>query len=183
MLEVNNNRINIGAHCYIRDECSLWIEGNNCIISIGESTTMTCKCHINVQEDNQSIIINRDCMFSNNIIVRTSDSHPIYDNITHQRINNAKSIEIGEHVWVAPNSKIMKGAIIGNGAIIGSDTTISHKIPNNALAVGRPQRSSKPTFHGHAKNYSKINLLTPLNGIIYSAFTNNCIRMYLFREQ
>lgn len=139
----NNNRINIGAHCYIGDECSLWIEGNNCIISIGESTTMTCKCHINVQEDNQSIIINRDCMFSNNIIVRTSDSHPIYDNITHQRINNAKSIEIGEHVWVAPNSKIMKGAIIGNGAIIGSDTTISHKIPNNALAVGRPAKIVK----------------------------------------
>lgn len=31
----NNNQINIGAHCYIGDECSLWIEGNNCVISIG----------------------------------------------------------------------------------------------------------------------------------------------------
>lgn len=34
----------------------------------------------------------------------------------------------------------MKGAIIKDGAIIGSDTTISKEIPTNGLAIGRPAK-------------------------------------------
>lgn len=80
-------------------------------------------------------------MFSNHIIVRTSDSHPIYDKITNERINNALPIVIGNHVWIAPNTKIMKGAIIPNGCIIGSDTTISKQfLETDSLIVGRPAR-------------------------------------------
>ena len=81
-------------------------------------------------------------MFSNNIIVRTSDSHPIYDN-KRNRINPAKSVIIGEHVWIAPNSKIMKGVTIGNGSIIGSDTMVTKSLPDNVLAVGHPAKIVK----------------------------------------
>ena len=38
--------------------------------------------------------IGRDCMFSNNVIVRTSDSHAIYDLHINQRLNKTKSISI-----------------------------------------------------------------------------------------
>ena len=80
-------------------------------------------------------------MFSNHIIVRTSDSHPIYDRITKERINKAESVKIGNHVWIAPNTKIMKGSIIPDGCIIGSDTTVSKPFDEkNALIVGRPAR-------------------------------------------
>lgn len=82
-------------------------------------------------------------MFSNHIIVRTSDSHPIYDMATGNRINPAKDIYIGDHVWIAPDTKIMKGAVIGNGSIIGSNSMVSKEIPANSLAVGMPAKVVK----------------------------------------
>ena len=81
-------------------------------------------------------------MLSNTIIIRTSDSHPIYNN-EGVRINPAKSIHIGDHVWIAPNSKIMKGVTIGDGCIIGSDTMVTKDLSNNVLAVGYPAKIVK----------------------------------------
>lgn len=127
----------------VGQNCSFWMEGNHITIEIGASTTFTHTVHFCAQEDNSSIRIGEDCMFSNNIVVRTSDSHPIYDLNTRQRINPAKNVSIGRHVWIAPNTKIMKGAKIGNNAIIGSNTIITNEIPCNCLAVGAPGKIVK----------------------------------------
>lgn len=87
-------------------------------------------------------------MFSNNIIVRTSDSHPIYDLFSNIRINKCGSIIIGNHVWIAPNSKIMKNAVIPDNCVIGSDTTVSKAFNiNNCLIVGRPAKIIKQGIH------------------------------------
>lgn len=82
-------------------------------------------------------------MFSNKIIIRTSDSHPIYDIESNKRINPAKNIHIGNHVWIAPQSTIMKGVNIGDGAIIGSHTLVTKDVNNNSLVVGYPAREVK----------------------------------------
>ena len=79
-------------------------------------------------------------MFSNTITVRTSDSHPIYEQHTNRRINPPANVIIGKHVWLAPNSKVYKGVHIGDGAIVGSDTLVTHDIPANSLAVGHPAK-------------------------------------------
>ena len=134
----NNNKIVFGDNCQVGNNCSFWMEGNNISIFIGSDTTFTHTVHFCAQEDGTSIQIGKDCMFSNNIIVRTSDSHPIYDLSTKQRINPAKNVVIGNHVWIAPNSKIMKGAKIGNNAIVGSNTMVTKEVPNNCLVVGTP---------------------------------------------
>lgn len=139
----NHNQLIISNGVFFGTGCSIWIEGNNCKIIIGPKCTATRLIHINAQEDNSEILIGEDCMLSNNIIIRTSDSHPIYDIETGERINNPRNVVIGNHVWIAPNTKIMKGSYIGNGSIIGSDTTINKKIPENSLAVGRPSKIVK----------------------------------------
>lgn len=134
----NNNKIIFENNCWVGENCSFWIEGNNIEIIVGEGSTFTHTVHFCAQEDYSKIIIGKDCIFSNNIIVRTSDSHPIYDLNTNIRINSAKNVILGEHVWIAPNTKIMKGAVVGNGSIIGSDSMVSKTIPDNVLAVGHP---------------------------------------------
>ena len=139
----HNNRIIIGDRCTIGKGCSFWMEGNNITITIGSGTTFTLLCHFNAQENGARIDVGEDCMFSNKIIVRTSDSHPIYDMSTGKRINSPKPVVIGKHVWIAPDSKIMKGAIIGDGCIIGSNTMVSKHIPENSLAVGMPAKVVK----------------------------------------
>lgn len=136
----NNNKIIFEKGCHIGENCSFWMEGNNISIIIGEGTTFTHTVHFCAQEDGTTITVGKDCMFSNNIIVRTSDSHPMYDIENGNRINMPHDVLIGEHVWIAPNTKIMKGAIIGNGAVIGSDTMVTKEIPTNSLAVGHPAK-------------------------------------------
>lgn len=90
-----------------------------------------------------SITVGNDCMFSNNIIIRTSDAHTIYDLQTNERLNPAKDIIIGNHVWIAPNSRIMKGAVIEDGVVVGSNTMVTKHIPSNVLVVGMPARIVK----------------------------------------
>jgi acetyltransferase-like isoleucine patch superfamily enzyme len=148
----NNNKIVFGKNVTVGPQCSFWMEGSNNTIIIGDNTTFTCKVHFNAQEHNTDIIVGEDCMFSNTIIVRTSDSHPIYDMKSNSRINPAKSISIGDHVWIAPNTKIMKGAIIGDGSIIGSDSMVTKTIPSNCLAVGHPAKVVKENIKWTREN-------------------------------
>lgn len=139
----NNNHIELAPHCIVGENCSFWMEGDNISITIGAKTTFTHTVHFCAQENGMSIAVGEDCMFSNNIVVRTSDSHPIYDISTHTRINSPKPVIIGSHVWIAPNSKIMKGADIGDGAIIGSNTIVTKPVPANTLIVGAPAKVVK----------------------------------------
>lgn len=139
----NNNKIIVGNNSRIGPNCSFWMEGNNINIIIGAYTSFTNDVHVNAQEDNMSIEIGEDCMFSNHIIIRTSDSHAIYSNDTDKRINHAKPIKIGKHVWVAPGSEIMKGVTIGDGCIVGSQTMVTNDVPDNTLVVGRPAKVTK----------------------------------------
>lgn len=139
----NNNKIRFGKNVIIGSGCSFWMEGNNISIVIGDNTEFSRDIQINAQEDNSMIIIGSDCMFSNTITIRTSDSHPIYDLETNERLNNARNVIIGNHVWIAPNSKVMKGVKIGDGSIIGSDTMVTKSIEKNVLAVGHPAKPVK----------------------------------------
>ena len=94
-------------------------------------------------------------MFSNSIIIRTSDDHPIYEIGTNKRINPAKSVIIGDHVWICPQVTIMKGAKVGKGSIIGSCSIVTKNIPDNSLAVGYPAKVVKTkiqwNMHGAIK--------------------------------
>lgn len=119
------------------------MEGNNIEIQIGDGTTFSHTCHFCIQEDNMSVTIGKDCMFANRIIVRTSDSHGIYNLDGNERINLPKPVTIGNHVWIAPNTLILKGVTIGDGSIIGSNSVVTKNIPDNCLAVGQPARIVK----------------------------------------
>lgn len=76
-------------------------------------------------QSNYTIKIVKDRMFAYDIEVSTGDSHAITDVITKQRINFAKNIEIGDHVWVAAHVSILKGSVIPNiyncGDSVGGD--------------------------------------------------------------
>ena len=142
LIRGNNNKIYFGERVYCGPRCSFRIEANNASIFVGSSTTFTRDVQLCVQEDEMNISLGKDCMLSNNIIIRTSDSHPIFNELG-ERINHANSVQIGDHVWIAPNSKIMKGVLIGNGTIVGSNTMVTKQLPSNVLAVGAPAKVIK----------------------------------------
>lgn len=139
----NNNTFSMGDNCRVGPKCSFWIVGDNCEICIGGRCTFNNHVHIFAQEDNSRIVIGNDCMIANNIIIRTSDSHPIYDSNTGLRLNAAKNIFIGNHVWIAPWARIMKGVVVKDGAIIASNAVVTKDVPQNCIVAGVPSREVK----------------------------------------
>jgi acetyltransferase-like isoleucine patch superfamily enzyme len=53
------------------------------------------------------------------LISEMGDSHSILNLETGKRVNWAKDIQIGRHVWLGAKTKILGGAEIGENAIIG----------------------------------------------------------------
>jgi len=136
----DNNRISIGDNVRFKSDCELFIQGNNCSIEIGDGSSFTSGLRVLANEDISYVKIGKECMFSNHIMVRTDDSHFIYDIQTGERINKAKPIIIGDHVWVAAGVTILKGVMIGKGSVIGTKSVVTHDIPENCVAVGIPAK-------------------------------------------
>lgn len=140
----NNNKVIIGKDVSFGADCIIRICGNNHAVKIGDRTSFNIKCGIVASEnEGTEIIIGEDCLFSYGIIVRSSDDHAVYDLNTGERLNPAKSIRIGNHVWVGPEAIIMKGVVVDNGAIIGARSIVTHDIPSNCMAVGAAARIVK----------------------------------------
>lgn len=148
---LNNVTINILGtnNKLIIEENTLWtesgrirIEDNGNLIQIGKNCDFR-GCFFACGDFNTQIRIGNDCLFSANVIIRTSDSHSIL-NTNNERINQGKSISIGNHVWIGNGANILKGSTIGNGCIIGTQTVISGKyFGDENIVCGNPGRIVK----------------------------------------
>ncbi|MVB34360.1 acyltransferase [Vibrio cholerae] len=120
---------------------SIELNGNNCLLEIGANCVIGHNCFISCREHNTIIKIGNDCMFSRNIKIMTSDGHDILYN--GNRINPARDITIGDHVWLADNVTILKGVDIGSDSIIGINSTVTKSIDPSCIAAGNPARKIK----------------------------------------
>ena len=62
------------------------------------------------------------------------------------KIQERKSITIGNDVFIGANVTILDGVTIGDGAIIGAGAVVSQDIPPYAIAVGSPIRILRYRF-------------------------------------
>lgn len=124
------------------DNTEFWFEDDKCIITVGEKTTIK-GAHIAVTEPNSKISIGSDCMLSYGIDIRTGDSHSIIDLSTGKRINFAKDITIGNHVWIGAYVHILKGVTVGDNAVLGIRSVVSKDVPGNTIAAGVPAKIVK----------------------------------------
>lgn len=133
--EGDNGYIEIGHRCSLNGNLRI---ATNCKFIIGDDLQSNSINNYLIGEGT-SLTIGNDCMFAGGITFRTDDSHAIYDVITEKRINNAKSISIGNHVWICENCKILKNTTIRDGSIIGMGTLLSNcTIANNSIVGGCP---------------------------------------------
>ncbi len=80
------------------------------------------------------------CLFASDVDITVSDMHSIIDCETSERINPARDVTVGNRVWIGQRSIILKGAKIGDGSIIGANSTVSSTVPANCIAAGNPAR-------------------------------------------
>lgn len=152
---------------------------NNSTFFIGRECNMSSPININIQES-QNVIIGAECSLSSGVNIRTADIHPIYDNKTKQRVNYAKSVFIGDHVWIGHLAYISRGAKIGSGAIVENYSFVPHnaKVRSNSLVVGNPVKIEKTNvfftkeFLGYHKAEDSVNTQDYKSDVFIYEFVN-----------
>ena len=158
----NNNLIEIEEGTRF-SSCSIFIAGNSNRIHISKDCSLVMTA-IHMEQDNNSVIINegctfhgrdngvvelsldegsnitlkRDCMVSNDVKIRSSDSHSIVD-LAGNRINHAADITIAEHTWICLSSIILKGFSNGKRSVIAAGSLCTKPVlDENVILGGNP---------------------------------------------
>lgn len=141
-----NNVIEIGNNVKLHN-VTFWFEDDNNRIILGDRTTIEGECQLAACEGT-NIVIGKDCMFSRDIYIRTTDSHSIID-LNNNRLNKAKNIIIGNHVWIGMQCLILKGANIPDNCIVGARSLISSglKVKSNSIIAGQPANTIKESIN------------------------------------
>ncbi|HEV2533600.1 hypothetical protein [Phenylobacterium sp.] len=156
------NRIRIGRN--VRLGASIWIRGDDSILEIGDDCDIGGMIHVVrggavirigrgttatglgiATHEPGEITIGEGCMLSEEVHMDVSDVHPIYDVRTGERVNPPKPIVLGDRVWLGTRVLVMKGAEIGDGAIVGAGSIVVGKLPAGCIAAGSP---AKPLREG-----------------------------------
>ncbi len=128
--------IDIGVQCVLVGEIHL--RDANTRMHIGDKTT-TMGLKVTMHEAGL-IQIGKDCMFSGEVRMDTSDMHSVLDASTGDRLNPPGDVLIGDHVWLGFGVYVTKGVRIGDHCIIGTGAIVTQDIPAQSLAVGVPAK-------------------------------------------
>lgn len=134
--------IEFGRNCRISRGASLWFEDENCILQVGPNTSMV-EVHIAVTEPGSKVIIGDDCMFANDIDIRTGDTHSVIDARTGERLNKAGDVIIGRHVWIAPHVVVLKGVNIGEDSVVATGSVVTNSCGSGVIVGGNPASEIK----------------------------------------
>ena len=161
----NNNLIEIYEPYHIK-KLYIKFRGNNNKFKLGKNSNIIQSLHLNLYDNSEVIIgnnfscqqaifrltgtsntrikIGNDCMLSYDVIIRTTDSHTVYDINTKELLNPDKNVIIGNHVWIAAYSKIMKGAIIPDNCIVAAGSLVNKSFSeSNSLIAGSPAKVTR----------------------------------------
>lgn len=133
-----NNRLIVHEHCLLTGTIELFGDGNH--IEIGKHTHLTGTALI--AHHGTKILIGENCLAATDTDIRTSDSHPIFDEEGNW-INPDKDIIIHDRVWLARYVAVLKGSVIESDCVAGYKSLVSGHIPKNSICAGIPAKVVK----------------------------------------
>lgn len=115
-------------------------------VTIGDNFNCNYGCRISSLKQ---LIIGDDVLLGGNVVIRDSDGHTIFNldepTLLHE---NKETITIGNHVWIANESSILKGANIPNNCVVGYSSICTRNIlQENSLIAGCPARVVKTNIN------------------------------------
>ena len=149
VIKGNNNIVEIGYANPKIKSLKIYLDRNenNRLLKIGDGFSIQSG-KLLLKGENQQLIIGDNCMLSNNVMIRTSDSHVIRDLNTNERINPDESVFIGDNVWITQNVHVLKGAKIPSGSIVGAESLVNKKFDKeNIILAGNPAKINKENVY------------------------------------
>lgn len=124
---------------------SLWMEDDENVLEVGPHNRFFKNSHLAVLEGTK-IYVGQDGLFAPDVQIRTSDSHSILDK-EGKRLNPARDIQIGNHVWMGAGASALKGSVIPDGCVIGMNSLVNRELDEKeSLYVGSPVRKVKTSI-------------------------------------
>ena len=127
-----SNNIGSMGRCRI---CTITPQGS---IKIGNKVGMsstTISSHIGVTIADGTLI-------GAGTVITDSDWHSLSldPTVRHTQDGESAPVTIGRNVFIGTRCLILKGVSIGDNAVIGAGSIVTHNIPSNAIAAGNPCR-------------------------------------------
>jgi acetyltransferase-like isoleucine patch superfamily enzyme len=94
-------------------------------------------CHLSAKRE---LSIGRRVWIGLGTRVFDSDQH----DLDETRPLRSEPVRIGDFVWIASDATLMKGVSIGEHAVIGARSLVTHDVPPHTLAYGQPARAHGP---------------------------------------
>lgn len=143
---------------------------NDSVLYFGKNNYINKKLHIILSEQ-KHVIIGDEGLFAVGCWIRTADPHIIYDEKTRKRMNESKSVYIGDHVWLGQDVLVLKGSHLGSGCIMAARSIgTGKKYNSNTIYGGNPAKCLKEKVF-HSKK--SVNLFTTADTEKYETFIDN----------
>ena len=68
-------------------------------------------------------------------------AHPRDPGARHAGLESGRPIRIGSDVWIGGGAILLPGVTVGDGAVIGAGSIVTHHVPANTTVVGNPARA------------------------------------------
>lgn len=137
-LSSSDTHVRIGEQSRIIANFRLWRKPT---VTIGSHVTVNNASFV---ADKSDIIIGSDCMFSDDIVVQSSDQHGLWDLENGTLFNGVRRhVMLQDHVWVGRSVKIMPDVTVGAGSVLGAGCIVTKDIPPCSIAVGVPAKVVK----------------------------------------
>ena len=123
-------------------ENAIWSSEGGCRISYGSTIEILHHAILDSQfftmNSNSTLIaakkicLGQDVMIGRGVIIYDSDHHTIR-NIQGEITNSDAPIFVGDHVWLATNTTVLKGSTIGSGSIVAANSVVRGAVPSRSL--------------------------------------------------
>ena len=172
-LDINgsNNKITIKPTVYIYNSIRVIGIGNNCQLNIGRDMFQTGSLWIDYADiDDINVSIGDNCMFGYKVNLMCGDHHTIYSMSTGEVLNYPKKgITIGNHVWLAKNTIVLKEVDLPDNSVVAAGTTVSKSfVQPNIIIGGSPNRILKEHINWALENVNNFdkNVKEAVNEIV-----------------
>lgn len=132
-----NTNIAMGRNVTLYPDVMFWGDGP---ITLGDNVTIGNGTVIYASKSG-GVTIGNNTNIAAQCYIIDMDHSVQADRLIAKQSNKIDPVWIGEDVWLAANTTVLRGSQIGNGAVIGAKALVKGKIPENAIAVGVPAKT------------------------------------------
>jgi acetyltransferase-like isoleucine patch superfamily enzyme len=131
--------LTIGEEAILDDGCLLYVSpGARLVLGdrvrVGRNTVIAAA---------NSIEIGSDVLIAEHCTIRDSDHQMDPDERRHETAVLTAPVRIGSNAWVGAGVRILRGAELGDAAVVGANAVVRGTIPARSVAVGAPAREIK----------------------------------------